>query len=859
MLPSALYRYSPQSLRPAPHRLPRDPVAPVDCRARLGRPLRVRWEGDQSLLSSLALVNRELCLGLLEAGDVELTLAEQPTPWNTLTERDDPRFAPLFARRGVPLSGPVDVTIRHHFPPHWRRPETGKLVILQPWEHSHLPREWTQGAITAADEVWAYSRFVRDVYVRSGVAAEKVHLIPLGFNPAVFTPEGSPYPLPTEKSVRFLFVGGTLNRKGADLLLSAYWRTFTPDEDVCLVVKDLGAHTFYEGMNMAAAFRRSAASPLTPEILYLEDDLAEPELAALYRACSCVILPYRAEGFALPVLEGMACGKPAIVTSGGPTDDYLDDQSAFRLPHYRSSGSSFNIGAFECVGPPGQLEPDREALVETLRWVRDHPEETRARGEAARAQVYPDWTWEKSVAQVRERLLDLVAPPPSPFFTPPRPWAGGNHEMGEGSNGKVDNKRRRPSRSKQTPPVSALAPAGPIELSLCMIVRDEEPRLGKCLESIAPYVDEMVVVDTGSTDRTREVAREYGARVFDFPWVDSFSIARNQSLDQARGKWILRMDADDVITPEHAARLRELIRRYPDHDVAYLMEYRVPPGPSGTGEHVVDQVQLWPNRPDLRFEHRLHEQLLPAILRAGLTVLYSGLTITHQNYDWSPEGQAKRRRRDFRLLEMDLREQPDHPMVLFNLGMAHLQTTREYEMAVHYFTRSLEHSDWRASTVRLAYALLAKARLRQEDWQAALEANEAGRAYYPEDAELLLQAGQIYQQVGRWEEARASLERLVLGYDEPHYRCADGGLRTYRGRHELARLLCRLGHLDHGEQILREVTMTYPAYLPAQIHLAETLHALGRADEARALVERIPEVERLHADLQRTRQLVGAG
>src|SRR5207249_480278 len=96
------------------------------------------------------------------------------------------------------------------------------------------------------------------------------------------------------------------------------------------------------------------------------------------------------------------------------------------------------------------------------------------------------------------------------------------------------------------------------ELSLCMIVRDEEPRLPSCLESIAPYVDEIVVVDTGSTDRTREVARDWGARVYEMPWPDSFAAARNQSLELARGSWILRMDADDEITPAHGAHLKTL-------------------------------------------------------------------------------------------------------------------------------------------------------------------------------------------------------------------------------------------------------------------------------------------------------------
>jgi glycosyltransferase involved in cell wall biosynthesis len=342
-----------QPSRPPANPIVRDPAPPVDYRTALGRPLRVRWEGDQSLLSSLARVNREFCLGLLAAGDVELTLAEATTSWHTLSGRDDPRFGDLFARRGAELSGPPDVTVRQYFPPDWRRPEHGKFIAIQPWEYGHLPCEWAAGARSEADEVWTHSRFVRDLYVRSGVPAEKVRIVPLGFDPAIFRPDGATYALPTTRSVRFLFVGGAIPRKGADLLLAAYQRAFTARDDVCLIVKDMGTRTFYQGMTYADAFRRAQADPSGPDVVYIDDDLTDPELAALYRACTCVVLPYRAEGFALPPLEGMACGRAAIVTAGGPTDDYLDDSMALRVPRRRRLAGRTSLGRCPASATPG--------------------------------------------------------------------------------------------------------------------------------------------------------------------------------------------------------------------------------------------------------------------------------------------------------------------------------------------------------------------------------------------------------------------------------------------------------------------------------------------------------------------------
>src|SRR5262249_23051971 len=101
--------------------------------------------------------------------------------------------------------------------------------------------------------------------------------------------------------------------------------------------------------------------------------------------------------------------------------------------------------------------------------------------------------------------------------------------------------------------------AAAVKVSLCMIVRNEEANLPGCLESVADLVDEMVVVDTGSTDRPKGVACRYGARVFDFPWVDHFAAARNESLRHARGRWVFWLDADDRLDEENRARLRTLL------------------------------------------------------------------------------------------------------------------------------------------------------------------------------------------------------------------------------------------------------------------------------------------------------------
>jgi glycosyltransferase involved in cell wall biosynthesis len=107
-----------------------------------------------------------------------------------------------------------------------------------------------------------------------------------------------------------------------------------------------------------------------------------------------------------------------------------------------------------------------------------------------------------------------------------------------------------------------------------MIVRDEENHLADCLHSVADLVCEIIVVDTGSRDRTKQIARSLGAQVYEFAWVDDFAAARNESLRHAKGAWIFWLDADERLHEDNRRRLQRLIAGLADENVAYTMRQR---------------------------------------------------------------------------------------------------------------------------------------------------------------------------------------------------------------------------------------------------------------------------------------------
>src|SRR5919202_4935317 len=140
-------------------------------------------------------------------------------------------------------------------------------------------------------------------------------------------------------------------------------------------------------------------------------------------------------------------------------------------------------------------------------------------------------------------------------------------------------------------------------LSLCMIVKNERQNLHRCLASIKPYVDEMIVVDTGSEDGTPEIAAQYGAKVSYFEWCDDFSAARNYAISQASGNWILMPDADEELVIESEDFLNQLSLR--PHILAYSVALTEANDPSRTPAYL---IRLLRNIPEIKYVGRFHEQ-----------------------------------------------------------------------------------------------------------------------------------------------------------------------------------------------------------------------------------------------------------
>lgn len=276
-----------------------------------------------------------------------------------------------------------------------------------------------------------------------------------------------------------------------------------------------------------------------------------------------------------------------------------------------------------------------------------------------------------------------------------------------------------------------------------MIVRNEERHLARCLDSAKSIAGQMIVVDTGSTDATKSIAAASGAEVFQFTWNGDFAAARNASLDHARGRWILVLDADEYLPQSSIEPLGALLES-PANRAFHLLNKSTNDG--GKSGMVGKIVRLFPNRPDVRYEWPVHEQVVTSLRRAEIPIEDSSIEIHHTGYTDAETNKLKQAR-NLEILERAIAADPHEPMLLFMAGGAYLDLGRIDEALRTYRACTAKTTEgdeiFEAARVRQATCLLKLGRL---DEALALAPRTAPENWHPE---LLEQLGRCALATGR--------------------------------------------------------------------------------------------------------------
>ncbi|HTU85007.1 MAG TPA: glycosyltransferase [Solirubrobacteraceae bacterium] len=358
-------------------------------------------------------------------------------------------------------------------------------------------------------------------------------------------------------------------------------------------------------------------------------------------------------------------------------------------------------------------------------------------------------------------------------------------------------------------------PATGLTLSLCMIVRDEEDMLPRCLAAAAPAVNEIVIVDTGSTDRTIEIAHEFGAKVIEREWTGSFSEPRNVSFEAATGDWIIYLDADEVLVAEDVQRLKALTGRV-WREAFYLVETSYT-GELGEGGAVTNSaLRVFRNRPHYRFEGRLHEQIaqhLPTY--AAGRIEQSVVRVEHYGYLGAVRDAKEKSRRNVELLRAQQADSPPSAFLHFNLGTEysvigdHASALSEYELAWSMIESRGEESHDYVPT--LVHGIVDALRFCGRPEEAIARAQD-GLKRFPGFTDLVFTQALASISLGREEEAIGLWQRCIEMGDAPsRYGAAVGG-GSYLPRIALAELYMRRGGLESARELLEWCVAKHPSF-----------------------------------------------
>ncbi|WP_019912697.1 glycosyltransferase family 2 protein [Paenibacillus sp. HW567] len=305
-------------------------------------------------------------------------------------------------------------------------------------------------------------------------------------------------------------------------------------------------------------------------------------------------------------------------------------------------------------------------------------------------------------------------------------------------------------------------------LSLCMIVKNEAASLKRCLESAAPYVDEMIIVDTGSTDGTLDVARMFTTSVISCPWNGSFSEARNQGVALATGDWILWLDADEVLECDQDPRLLKELTGGHELLLSVRTIHYTGKEANPAEAYQLAQTRLFRNHSGFKFIYSIHEMLNAEEImeRSGRLILPPIVPVSIHHYGYMDNARKNKAGRNLRMLEQAYASEEKHPWLEYHLANEYYYNG-EYDQAVKQVNQSIVRFLLRGQIppsmlYQLKYASVL-ALGNEQEFRASID---KAILLYPDYVDLHFYKGVILYRNGDFEEALATFKHcLTLGDD----------------------------------------------------------------------------------------------
>ncbi|GFZ33524.1 glycosyl transferase [Clostridium zeae] len=373
-------------------------------------------------------------------------------------------------------------------------------------------------------------------------------------------------------------------------------------------------------------------------------------------------------------------------------------------------------------------------------------------------------------------------------------------------------------------------------ISLCMIVKDEEKLLPICLKSVKELVDEIIIVDTGSTDRTIEVAESFNAKVYSFNWNNDFSEARNESLKYATKDWILIMDADEELYSGDKEKLRALLSSELKENAIYFFQ-----GISYLGEKIDEgnitvslNPRLFKNNRGIHYEERIHNQLV--YVSNEVNVIEESITIHHYGYLNERIISRKKRDRNILILQEQIKRSPKDGFAYFNLGTEYYSLGNT-EKALECYYKSYEQFDCNLGYSPRLIIRIALVNYELKKFNEALKFIDIGIKYFENYTDLYFVRSLIYKELNETSMQIEALNKCVELGEAPAKLRYLSGTGTYGAYNELANVYLELKDYDKAYLWFVEVIKSKPDYIVPLYNVINILKKQQTEDEIKAIVE----------------------
>jgi tetratricopeptide (TPR) repeat protein len=381
-------------------------------------------------------------------------------------------------------------------------------------------------------------------------------------------------------------------------------------------------------------------------------------------------------------------------------------------------------------------------------------------------------------------------------------------------------------------------------ISACMIVKNEEEMLAGCLESIRDWVDEIIVVDTGSTDRTVAIAQSFNAKIFHQPWEGDFSKHRNYSLEQATCDWTFVIDADERICAEDVPVLQRLLADK-THNALSISVYNVHDSAEET-RTFLPSIRFFRRSLSLRYKGIVHNSL---DVPDTMMVHRAHVRLFHHGYDLSPEKMEKKFQRTKTLLEQQLRDEPNNAFAHFNYaqvlrGDGEGVRLEHTDAVIHSASRAVELTDpdnrKERSIHLMALNQLAWTNLYIHEFSSALSFCEQALALKPDYLDPLMLKGHIFSRMEQYDKAKLAYRRYldIQGQYDPGKETDNIIVHHPDSQYIAWYSLATIAHIEGDTQqcksCLEKVRLQQKNYLNANSRYGAILMAEGDLDSAEA-------------------------